>query len=258
MTNIYKALFDKTSQAILFFDMDFKVCEFNTAASVKFGESIFNGMNFKNIAGLMYVGNIEKSVIKDLKKNGFWKGKVTFFSSNQKITLLSGEYYKIATSTESSAKEPQYILLFQSMDENSELIASLMAQQQQYETFFQTLSIGLVVQTQTGDIVLCNSAAEQILGLTKNQMLGISSIDPSWRCVHEDGSNFPGHTHPVPVCLETGKPVRDVVMGVYKPNNTISWIAINAEPIFDRTSKKPVSAVCSFREITNFKSEGIY
>jgi PAS domain S-box-containing protein len=250
MTHKYKELFDKTSQAVIFVDAQFKVCDFNEAASHSFGETLSYQTYINNFSNIMYVGNIEKSVLKELKKKGYWKGKVTSFSENQKISLFVGEYHRISATTDD---EPHYILLFQSIDENSELIASMIAQQRQYETFFEVLSIGLVVQTQTGDIVLCNSAAEQILGLTKNQMLGISSIDPSWRCIHEDGSDFPGHTHPVPVCLETGKPIRDVVMGVYRPNNMISWIAINAEPIFDRSSKKPISVICSFREIPDFK-----
>ena len=251
MTYMYKELFDKTSQAVIFADAQFKVCDFNRAASHLFGETLSDHIYMKDLPNLMYVGNIEKSVLKELKKEGHWKGKITSFSSHQKISLLVGEYHRISSSTVQN--EPHYMLLFKSIDENSELIGSLIAQQQQYETFFEVLSIGLVVQTQTGDIVLCNSAAEHILGLTKNQMLGISSIDPSWRCIHEDGSDFPGHTHPVPICLETGKPIRDVVMGVYRPNNTISWIAINAEPIFDRTSKKPISVICSFREIADFE-----
>lgn len=251
MTHMYKELFDRTSQAVIFVDVHFKVCDFNKAASLLFGEALSDNKYITDLPNLMYVGNIEKSVLKELKKEGYWKGKITSFSPNQKISLLIGEYHRMSAAT--AGNEPHYMLLFQSIDENSELFASLIAQQRQYETFFEVLSIGLVVQTQTSDIVLCNSAAEQILGLTKNQMLGISSIDPSWRCIHEDGSDFPGRTHPVPVCLETGKPIRDVVMGVYRPNNTISWIVINAEPIFDRSSKKPVSVICSFREIQEFK-----
>ena len=56
-----------------------------------------------------------------------------------------------------------------------------------------------------------------MLGLTEDQLLGKTSFDPYWNVIHSDGSPFPGHEHPVPMAIATQKPVRDVVMGVYRP-----------------------------------------
>ena len=50
------------------------------------------------------------------------------------------------------------------------------------------LSEGVVLHLASGEIAACNPAAERILGLTQDQMMGRTSIDPRWRAVHEDGS----------------------------------------------------------------------
>ena len=65
MTHMYKELFDKTSQAVIFVDVHFKVCNFNKAASILFGEGLSAHIFIKDLPNLMYVGNIEKSVLKE-------------------------------------------------------------------------------------------------------------------------------------------------------------------------------------------------
>lgn len=256
MMDIYKKIFEKTGRASILVDYLFNVCEYNQAAPLLLGKELTQGVNMSVFSNFVYIDNIDKSVHKELAKKGVWKGKIASFSTNQQIFLLQGEYFRVSDAK--SPNEPCFALIYHSIDENRELVASLISQQSQYRTFFESLTEGIVVQTMTGDIVLCNSAAEKILGLTKNQMLGISSIDPSWRCIHEDGTDFPGRTHPAVICLETGKPVHNVVMGVFKPDDTLTWILINSEPIFERGSNKPVSAVTSFREITAFKGDSIF
>ena len=96
------------------------------------------------------------------------------------------------------------------------------------------MSEGVVVQLAGGEIVSCNPAAERILGLTRDRMAGRTSLDPGWRAIHEDGSPFPGETHPAMVTLRTGEAQRNVVMGVHAPDGSLRWISINTEPIPSR------------------------
>jgi PAS domain-containing protein len=63
------------------------------------------------------------------------------------------------------------------------------------------------------EILLSNPAALELLGLTEDQLLGKTSFDPEWKVIHEDGSPFPGDTHPVPVAIATRKAVHGVIMG---------------------------------------------
>lgn len=125
--------------------------------------------------------------------------------------------------------------------------------EQRYASVIRTMAEGVVVQDESSVILACNEAAERLLGLTADQMMGRASTDPRWRSIHEDGSPFPGETHPVPVTLRTGEPQRDVVMGVHKPDGTLTWISINSEPMFREGESKPFAAVCTFSDITERK-----
>jgi len=112
------------------------------------------------------------------------------------------------------------------------------------------MSEGIVVQDKSGFIETCNDAAESILGLSKDQMMGRTSIDSRWMSVHEDGSPFPGNEHPSMVTLKTGESQNNVIMGVRKPDETSTWISINTRPIYVNQSEAPDAVVATFHDIT--------
>jgi PAS domain S-box-containing protein len=117
---------------------------------------------------------------------------------------------------------------------------------------FEVMSEGVVVQDASGVITEANSAAERILGLTVNQLAGRTSLDPNWRSVHEDGSDFPGETHPAMVSLRTNRPSANVIMGVHKPEGELTWISINSIPIGSEGTKTGV--ITTFHDITALKT----
>jgi PAS domain S-box-containing protein len=122
-----------------------------------------------------------------------------------------------------------------------------------YRAIVTTMTEGVVLQGQDGSIQTCNSAAERILGLTIEQLAGRRSVDPEWRAIHEDLTPFPGETHPAMVTLQTGKPVFNVVMGVHKPDNTLTWILVNSQPVFQPGETQPYAVVASFADITQIR-----
>ncbi|MCC7279434.1 MAG: PAS domain S-box protein [Chromatiaceae bacterium] len=92
-----------------------------------------------------------------------------------------------------------------------------------------SLPLGIVFQDLKGQIRAANPAAEAILGLTLDQMRGVTSVDPRWHAVREDGTPFPGEEHPAMVALQTGEAVDSVVMGVANPQrDTLAWISVSA------------------------------
>lgn len=106
---------------------------------------------------------------------------------------------------------------------------------------------GIVVQGADGRIVEFNRAAPAILGLTEGQLVGRDSMDPRWQSVHEDGSDFPGSEHPAMQALRTGQEVRDVVLGIHRPDDSLVWLLVNAVP-FELDGER--SVVVSFADIT--------
>ena len=128
--------------------------------------------------------------------------------------------------------------------------AALRDSEKRYQSVVEAMISGFVLQDAEGAIVSCNRSAETLLGLSYEQLIGRKSIDPSWHCVHEDLTPWPGDTHPPMVALRTGKAVLDAVMGVYKPDGEITWITINAKPMGMVYNDQPRQVVTSFADIT--------
>ena len=127
------------------------------------------------------------------------------------------------------------------------------AAESQFQELIDGLKVGVLVQGPQAEILVSNQTALDLLGLTKDQLLGKSSFDPSWNVIHEDGSPFPGATHPVPVAILTRQPVRNVVMGVYRPKlDDRTWLLVNAEPRFNADSSLR-DVICTFSDITERK-----
>jgi PAS domain S-box-containing protein len=123
-----------------------------------------------------------------------------------------------------------------------------------YRTAVEHMNDGVVLQNHTGSIVSFNKSALRILGLTDAQLLGRSSIDPFWKCVKGDGTEFVGSEHPAIVAITTGQPQRNVLMGVQTPNEEVRWIRINSEPIIESEQPLLYAAVTTFTDVTEQKA----
>jgi PAS domain S-box-containing protein len=138
--------------------------------------------------------------------------------------------------------------------ERKQAAVTLQQSEAKHRMLFETMAQGIVYQNAEGYIFSANPAAEQILGLTFDQMQGRTSVDPRWKTIHEDGSDFPGDTHPAMAALKTGKEVRNIIMGVFHPGkNEHVWININAMPQFKPGAKKPYQVYATFEDITERK-----
>lgn len=119
-----------------------------------------------------------------------------------------------------------------------------------YRSIITAMAEGIVLQDSDGRILACNRSAERILGLTSDQIMGRTSLDPRWQAVHEDGSPFPGDEHPAAVTLRTGQALTNVIMGVHHPDGALVWISINSQALIRPGEARPYAVVTSFADIT--------
>ncbi len=131
---------------------------------------------------------------------------------------------------------------------------ALIESEQQYRTLFETMAQGVVYQNAEGEIVAANPAAEQILGLSLEQMKGRKSIDPRWKAVDRDKKELPGEEHPAMLALRNCSKVENFVQGIFNPKiNDYVWIIVNSIPQFKPGSLKPHQVYSTFLEFTKRK-----
>jgi len=113
---------------------------------------------------------------------------------------------------------------------------------------YDAVACGVVVQDAAGVIIYANPAAQDLLGLSLDQLQGRDSLDPRWRATREDGSDLPGTEHPAMVALRTGQPQRGVTMAVALPDEEHRWLQVDAVPLRD-AGDAAVRVVTSFTDI---------
>jgi len=77
----------------------------------------------------------------------------------------------------------------------------------QFLHLIEHIAVGVVKHRPDLSIVLANSKALELLGLTKDQLVGKTSFDPSWHVINEQGQTIPADLHPVSIALKTAKPL---------------------------------------------------
>jgi len=172
--------------------------------------------------------------IRDLKKGENTTGTIEF------VTKKGGIVCEYRSSPILEDKIPVGILTFvRDITEKVENEEKIRESEERYRTLFETMGQGVVYQDKHGKIISANPAAEQILGVTLDQLQGRTSIDPRWKTIHEDGTEYPGDTHPSMVSLKTGQKSSGI-MGVFNPiNSSYRWILVTAIPQFVSSEPTP-------------------
>ena len=136
------------------------------------------------------------------------------------------------------------------------VLEELRFSEERYRSLFEALGEGTVLIDSTGTVIASNRCAEQIFGVGKEVMRDLNSFRIDRKFFHEDGSDYPLNTHPSFLTLQTGKPMKNMIMGVARQDGHVTWISINTEPIYYSLNReKPDAVVASFADITQAKKD---
>lgn len=180
------------------------------------------------------------------------KKKILFYTSHRRS---DGSLYPVEVHLQLIEKPSRVFLsIIIDITERSRMEKDLKLSEEKFRTLYETMAQGVVYQDADGKIISVNPAAQKILGLSINHLIGRTSIDPAWKAIHEDGSSFPEKMHPSMMALRTRKKVSHVIMGVFNPREKqYRWIMVNAVPQFRYAQTKPYEVYSTFDDITNIK-----
>lgn len=107
---------------------------------------------------------------------------------------------------------------------------------------------GVTVLSADGPIVGANGRASELLGLTWEQFVGRTSLDPRWGMVDDHGMPLPGDHHPSVLARSTGESQPPRLVGMFAPTPTdpwhTAWLRSSAHPLLESGSVLGV-VVCS-------------
>ncbi len=101
-----------------------------------------------------------------------------------------------------------------------------------------------------GNVIAANPSAESILGMTATEIEHALRDDAAWHAIQEDGKAFPSGSFPVRKAIRTGKPQKNVLVGIRPRGKALRWLSVNAQPVFSGKSPIPVAIVASFEDVT--------
>jgi PAS domain S-box-containing protein len=107
----------------------------------------------------------------------------------------------------------------------------LRASEEKFRTLVENLSSGIVIHHPDSSIQFANAAAVAMLGLSEDQLLGKTAMDPRWCFLQEDGTTMPLEAYPVMRVIAAGEGFRGMVLGICRPDLTEPvWVLGNGYP----------------------------
>lgn len=235
---------DHISDALVSFDGQMLITSWNRSASRLLGlpANMMIGSSLQRIIPDLHSS---KQIRSSLVANGNWKGE-TFLelSEDQKIFIELAIFSNSDQSGYTAVIKPSSVHPLQ-ISNIKELVYN--------RPFFNALAEGLVVQDEKGEVIVYNTAAEKITGLTREQIIDKEYLEAQRTCFREDGSSFSWGDFPAIIARRSGLPQTDIVIGWKEPEGMIRWINVNSHPVIEEHGRL-IGTVTSFTDITAIKA----
>ena len=125
-----------------------------------------------------------------------------------------------------------------------------MKSQNEFYELLENFTTGVVIHDSSTAVKYANPAALDFLGLTIEQIKGKKATDPRWHFIREDQIHMPIEEFPVQQVFKSGKPIRDLIVGVIRPDlDYPMWALCNSHPEFDQEGKLK-QIIVNFTDIT--------
>jgi PAS domain S-box-containing protein len=153
----------------------------------------------------------------------------------------------ITGADEAASIATEFNVLLDTLDIQHAVIA---ASETKYRLLLRNIRAAVIVHGTDTRILMSNPMAQELLGLSEEQLLGKAAVDPAWHFVREDGSVMPSSEYPVNKTLAAKAPLNDLIAGVRRPDrDAITWVLVNTELVRNETGE-PGEVIVTFVDIT--------
>lgn len=113
-------------------------------------------------------------------------------------------------------------------------VTQQMTQQMRLTSILEALPCGVLVHSNTGAVIECNPAAEEIMGIPRDRCLNNLWVNRcGWRLVHEDLSEVSPQDYPGLQTLRTEQPISGMPYGLAMNDGRVRWITSTTQLMRD-------------------------
>lgn len=113
------------------------------------------------------------------------------------------------------------------------------------KALLEALPVGVVLQASSGDVVECNVAATQLLGLSRQELIGRHGLAREGLAVRDDLTPYPPSERPSSRTLRTGQGLRGESIGLVSGGGEVRWLMVSTEPLLDAAGQLHGVVSCS-------------
>ena len=167
-----------------------------------------------------------------------------------------GSYKPIELTATNLVNDPNIngiLMNYHDITERSLADELLRENEERYRTLFESMSIG-VFYFRPGHIIYANAFAADICGIPLEELIERQHTDPRWIYINEDGSVLAADLLPSTIAMNTGKPVRNRIMGIFNQSEkSFRWVRVTAIPQFRDGGKIPYQVYVTMEDISELK-----
>jgi len=127
------------------------------------------------------------------------------------------------------------LVVVRDITERIEAEADLRISEERFRSLVEDLHVGIVVHDSQGNVLFANQSAQNMFGISANQVLGKRVIDLGLVALREDGTPIPAELRPVYYVLATKQPFRSQLIGwSHAKLPDIIWTLVDAVPEFSK------------------------
>src|SRR6056297_1299573 len=205
----------------------------------------------KPFSEITHAEDIERSLEQFARLNS---GEISNFRFDKRYLHASGRevWVRLDVSMVLDGQDRPELIITQASDitASRQIREQLAENEARLSSIIRSMAEGVIAIEKDGSFSVANQRAAQILGAVPHALESLSLADFDSDCWRLDGSPLSLDEFPASVTLATGRPQREVVMGLERPDGQRVWVEISTEPVRAEGTEEILSVVATFSDIT--------